>query len=278
MLVDVCTCVDAMKKNIITVDGQFYADTILAIMHSSIHVGDKFNYDMHRTLAFSIINECIAFTPSTHDKFCFEDMAFMHNIKLLTYCVLLWLMDAHNLNGVISHATSCRKLPRACYNIIADSLVQDVCSLRAFSLYKLCKCFPACDPYKLELSIYEYSLDASAKLKHWVYKAALNKLILNAHHEEMIQRIVGGFPMHDIVGMHHRMLAPMFWAQNALLPGSRIIITGKENQLDDNWQSMLKCHKCFKYKVEYNEVQTRSADEPMTIKAHCLNCGHRWSQ
>lgn len=40
--------------------------------------------------------------------------------------------------------------------------------------------------------------------------------------------------------------------------------------------SMLKCSKCKKNNVEYSEMQTRSADEPMTTFAFCQDCGHRW--
>uniref|UniRef100_A0A6C0E0S4 TFIIS-type domain-containing protein n=1 Tax=viral metagenome TaxID=1070528 RepID=A0A6C0E0S4_9ZZZZ len=39
---------------------------------------------------------------------------------------------------------------------------------------------------------------------------------------------------------------------------------------------ILKCGKCHSYKTEYNEKQTRSADEPTTKFCYCHNCGHRW--
>ncbi len=36
------------------------------------------------------------------------------------------------------------------------------------------------------------------------------------------------------------------------------------------------CFKCKKNKCAYYELQTRSADEPMTTFVTCLNCGARW--
>ena len=39
---------------------------------------------------------------------------------------------------------------------------------------------------------------------------------------------------------------------------------------------LLKCSKCGQRKCTYNQVQTRSADEPMTTFVLCLNCGKRW--
>jgi len=39
---------------------------------------------------------------------------------------------------------------------------------------------------------------------------------------------------------------------------------------------LLKCNKCGKRNVTYNQVQTRSADEPMTTFCFCNECGNRW--
>jgi len=38
------------------------------------------------------------------------------------------------------------------------------------------------------------------------------------------------------------------------------------------------CTKCWKRECTYYEMQTRSADEPMTIFITCLNCGKHWRQ
>ena len=37
-----------------------------------------------------------------------------------------------------------------------------------------------------------------------------------------------------------------------------------------------KCFKCGKRQCTYYQLQTRSADEPMTTFITCLNCGNRW--
>lgn len=41
---------------------------------------------------------------------------------------------------------------------------------------------------------------------------------------------------------------------------------------------MFKCNRCGKRETTYYEMQTRSADEPMTIFITCLNCGKKWKQ
>ena len=37
-----------------------------------------------------------------------------------------------------------------------------------------------------------------------------------------------------------------------------------------------KCYKCKKRICTYYQLQTRSADEPMTTFVTCLSCGNRW--
>jgi transcription elongation factor S-II len=36
------------------------------------------------------------------------------------------------------------------------------------------------------------------------------------------------------------------------------------------------CRKCKQNKCSYYQMQTRSADEPMTTFVSCLSCGNRW--
>ena len=40
--------------------------------------------------------------------------------------------------------------------------------------------------------------------------------------------------------------------------------------------SLFKCNKCGQRKTTYTQLQTRSADEPMTTFVLCLECGNRW--
>ncbi len=37
-----------------------------------------------------------------------------------------------------------------------------------------------------------------------------------------------------------------------------------------------RCYKCKVNKCTYYQLQTRSADEPMTTFINCLNCGNKW--
>ena len=48
------------------------------------------------------------------------------------------------------------------------------------------------------------------------------------------------------------------------------------NKPDQDVQGMFKCGKCKTYKTSYYQLQTRSADEPMTTFVTCHNCGNKW--
>jgi len=41
---------------------------------------------------------------------------------------------------------------------------------------------------------------------------------------------------------------------------------------------MFRCGKCGQRKCAYYQLQTRSADEPMTTFITCIPCGNRWKQ
>jgi DNA-directed RNA polymerase subunit M/transcription elongation factor TFIIS len=43
-----------------------------------------------------------------------------------------------------------------------------------------------------------------------------------------------------------------------------------------NQDGLFKCGKCRSMKTSYYQMQTRSADEPMTVFVSCLNCGKNW--
>lgn len=46
----------------------------------------------------------------------------------------------------------------------------------------------------------------------------------------------------------------------------------------DRATDQFTCTRCWKKECTYYEMQTRSADEPMTIFITCLNCGKKWRQ
>jgi len=51
----------------------------------------------------------------------------------------------------------------------------------------------------------------------------------------------------------------------------------EENNEISQKRSILSCGRCGQNKVDYYEMQICGADEPMTVFAHCLNCGKQWT-
>lgn len=47
-------------------------------------------------------------------------------------------------------------------------------------------------------------------------------------------------------------------------------------QDDSNVEGLFRCGKCKTRKTVYTQMQTRSADEPLTTFVTCLNCDNRW--
>lgn len=48
------------------------------------------------------------------------------------------------------------------------------------------------------------------------------------------------------------------------------------DRLDENKKGMYQCGKCKSWNTTYFQLQTRSADEPMTTFVTCMNCEKRW--
>ena len=48
------------------------------------------------------------------------------------------------------------------------------------------------------------------------------------------------------------------------------------NTEDEDYEGIFKCAKCRSKKTTYYQMQTRSADEPMTTFVTCTNCQNRW--
>jgi DNA-directed RNA polymerase subunit M/transcription elongation factor TFIIS len=50
----------------------------------------------------------------------------------------------------------------------------------------------------------------------------------------------------------------------------------KAKAAEADYEGLFKCGKCKSTKTTYYQMQTRSADEPMTTYVTCKGCGNRW--
>ena len=139
----------------------------------------------------------------------------------------------------------------------------------------------------LEISVYNYAImDAKQKkiVRKWdniyfvqIYKDRLRSLYFNLKNTniEFLKNIRDGkIKMRDISKITHQEMSPSVWTKliEKKLKRDKNIAEGDVRSATDEFT----CYKCKKKKCTYYQLQTRSADEPMTTFITCLNCGNRW--
>lgn len=116
-----------------------------------------------------------------------------------------------------------------------------------------------------------------------VYRQIVRAIFSNLHPESpvknsrLISRVLEGeFGLSSIPSMSAYEMFPENWfaLKDKLLQREQKILEGNKSRATDQF----KCRRCQKRECTYYELQTRSADEPMTIFITCLNCGKEWRQ
>jgi DNA-directed RNA polymerase subunit M/transcription elongation factor TFIIS len=97
--------------------------------------------------------------------------------------------------------------------------------------------------------------------------------------EPLRKRIQSGeLPLKEFIEMTPYQMAPEKWDPIF----ERVAFQQLKRQLtidvENAPEGMLQCRKCKSKKTVFMEMQTRSADEPMTVFATCLECQNRWKQ
>jgi transcription elongation factor S-II len=109
-----------------------------------------------------------------------------------------------------------------------------------------------------------------------IYLDHLKSIYLNIKsNKELIQQVKNGqLKPHLIAFMTHQELKPTKW--DALIEAK---MKRDKNKFEVNIEAAtdtFKCKKCRSTKCTYYQMQTRSADEPMTTFVTCIDCGQRW--
>jgi len=145
----------------------------------------------------------------------------------------------------------------------------------------------------LEIGIFNASLadaDVRKVRKNWenplfvniytiIGKRTITNLIPNSYvnNFRLLERLKEGeFKPHAIPFMNYGELYPEKWRSmmEQQLKRETKLLEGNKDMATDQF----KCSRCYKRQCTYYEMQTRSADEPMTIFVRCLNCGKQWRQ
>ena len=144
---------------------------------------------------------------------------------------------------------------------------------------KICK--------NLEISIYNYAISESNRrnvVKKWdnkyfiqIYVDRLRSIfsnLLNTNIKFLEKIKTGEIKIKNIQNISHQEMNPSIWKKliEAKIKRDTNITKVDISAATDEF----KCYKCKKRKCTYYQLQTRSADEPMTTFVTCLNCGSRW--
>ena len=139
----------------------------------------------------------------------------------------------------------------------------------------------------LEKGIYNYTLKECEEknlLKKWtnesfvlIYIEKLRTLIINLKDTTLLTNLLSkAVKAHEFVYMSHQELRPELW--KSLIEEKKIkdenMYAPKIEASTDNFI----CGKCKSKKCTYYQLQTRSADEPMTTFVTCLDCGNRFKR
>ena len=109
------------------------------------------------------------------------------------------------------------------------------------------------------------------------YKLNYISKIWNLKHNDVLLEnlISGNINPQYFVKMTHREMNPTLWKERDRLAKIALKDFDKEVISDDG---LFRCGKCKQNKTTYYQMQTRSADEPMTTFITCHNCCNRWKQ
>jgi DNA-directed RNA polymerase subunit M/transcription elongation factor TFIIS len=105
-----------------------------------------------------------------------------------------------------------------------------------------------------------YSTVARKVIANLTYTPNSKELIDRIHNEEIKPQ--------DLAQMTHQQMNPLYWAQ--LKEDIMAKYIDKTPNLD--YKGMFRCYNCRSWRTTYTQVQTRSADEPMTTFVTCLEC------
>lgn len=137
----------------------------------------------------------------------------------------------------------------------------------------------------LERGIYNVSLeiaDSKNVIKKWdnqnfvnIYIQKLRNVYINLKNKELLETVKSkNFKIHELAYMTHYELNPNKW---------KILIENKKVRDDNKYTPNIEastddftCRNCKSKKCTHYQLQTRSADEPMTTFVTCIDCGTRW--
>jgi transcription elongation factor S-II len=152
-------------------------------------------------------------------------------------------------------------------------------------LDKLINLFPDDEdiPIHIENSVFNFSSNETKTLSNYwennnfikAYSTNARRILFNLsqsrNKNEILTKIDAGiWQPEELVEMSHRELYPELWLKY------KKDIEPLDEDVGKDHKGLFKCRKCKSWRTTYYQLQTRSADEPMTTFVTCANCENRW--
>ena len=152
---------------------------------------------------------------------------------------------------------------------------------------------PTSDQLELELGIFNATIEIARLHQCW---RRWENPEFKAHYEVIARRTITNLDAHSYVKNTELLKSVMnkttLPREIPFLPFTELFPEKWKKMLDhqskqeeralegdkDMASNMFKCRACGKRQCTYYELQTRSADEPMTIFIRCIPCGKQWRQ
>ena len=137
----------------------------------------------------------------------------------------------------------------------------------------------------LEKGIFNYTLEECERknlIKKWcneffgiIYIQKVKAINFNLNNKDLFNKLINKeIKAHELAFLNHQDMRPDLWYN--LLEEKRIKDENKFTPKIEASTDDFTCFKCKSKKCTFYQLQTRSADEPMTTFVTCLECGNRW--
>ena len=137
----------------------------------------------------------------------------------------------------------------------------------------------------LEKGVFNYSLKEATNrkvVKKWdnpyyiqIYLDRLRSIYLNLSNPVLLELVKNGnITVKTLAFMTHQEMQPNKWEKliQTKIKKDKYKYDTQQEAMTDTF----KCRKCHSNKCSYYQMQTRSADEPMTTFVTCIECANRW--
>jgi len=137
----------------------------------------------------------------------------------------------------------------------------------------------------IEKGIFNWAIQHASKnniVKKWsnpffvtLYIDHLRSVYINLKKPDVSSAVISGnIKSQEIAFMTHQEICPDKWKK--LIEDKKVRDKQKYEPNIEASTDNFTCNKCKSKKCTYYQLQTRSADEPMTTFVTCLECGKRW--